>query len=245
MILIQFTGLSGSGKTTLAENVRQLLIEKKYKVEIIDGDVYRKTICKDLGFSKEDRCENVRRLFNVGRNFVVSDTIVLMSVINPYENLRNELRNHEFVRTVYLDCSIDNLIERDPKGLHLHGELLKVRSTQNRNLILDWTEDLYTGDLDQNGHQLRPHIVWFGEDVPALEEAIDITETADYFTVIGTSLQVYPAAGLISYTPSVIPVFYIDPNPISIPNLRNKVEVIAEVASKGVAALRDRLKSGL
>lgn len=118
MILIQFTGLSGSGKTTLAENVRQLLIEKKYKVEIIDGDVYRKTICKDLGFSKEDRCENVRRLFNVGRNFVVSDTIVLMSVINPYENLRNELRNHEFVRTVYLDCSIDNLIERDPKGLY-------------------------------------------------------------------------------------------------------------------------------
>ncbi|WP_291285558.1 adenylyl-sulfate kinase [Flavobacterium sp.] len=118
MILIQFTGLSGSGKTTLAENVRQLLVEKNYKVEIIDGDVYRKTICKDLGFSKEDRCENVRRLFNVGRNFVVSDTIVLMSVINPYENLRNELRNHQFVRTVYLDCSINNLIKRDPKGLY-------------------------------------------------------------------------------------------------------------------------------
>lgn len=143
--------------------------------------------------------------------------------------------------------NVDNLHERagSSKVLHLHGELLKVRSTQNRNLILDWTEDLYTGDLDQNGHQLRPHIVWFGEDVPALEEAIDITETADYFAVIGTSLQVYPAAGLISYTPSVIPVFYIDPNPISIPNLRNKVEVITEVASKGVAALRDRLKSGL
>jgi len=118
MILIQFTGLSGSGKTTLAENVRQLLIEKSYKVEIIDGDVYRKTICKDLGFSKEDRCENVRRLFNVGRNFISANTIVLMSVINPYENLRNELRNHEFVRTVFLDCSIDNLIQRDPKGLY-------------------------------------------------------------------------------------------------------------------------------
>ncbi|RKR11346.1 adenylylsulfate kinase [Flavobacterium sp. 90] len=118
MILIQFTGLSGSGKTTLAENVRQLLIEKSYKVEIIDGDVYRKTICKDLGFSKEDRCENVRRLFNVGQNFISEDTIVLMSVINPYESLRNELRTHEFVRTVFLDCSIDNLIERDPKGLY-------------------------------------------------------------------------------------------------------------------------------
>jgi len=118
MILIQFTGLSGSGKTTLAENVRHLLIEKGYKVEIIDGDVYRKTICNDLGFSKEDRCENVRRLFNLGRNFISEDTIVLMSVINPYENLRNELRSHEFVRTVFLDCSINNLIKRDPKGLY-------------------------------------------------------------------------------------------------------------------------------
>ena len=118
MILIQFTGLSGSGKTTLAENVRHLLIENGYKVEIVDGDAYRKTICKDLGFSKDDRCENVRRLFNVGRDFVVADTIVLMSVINPYENLRNELRNHEFVRTVFLDCSINNLIKRDPKGLY-------------------------------------------------------------------------------------------------------------------------------
>jgi adenylylsulfate kinase len=118
MLLIQFTGLSGSGKTTLAQNVRDLLIENNYKVEIIDGDVYRKTICKDLGFSKEDRCENVRRLFNVGRNFVEENTIVLMSVINPYEDIRNELRNHEFVRTVFLDRSVDNLIERDPKGLY-------------------------------------------------------------------------------------------------------------------------------
>jgi adenylylsulfate kinase len=118
MILIQFTGLSGSGKTTLAQNVRHLLIEKKYKVEIVDGDVYRKTICKDLGFSKADRYENIRRLFYVAQNFVSEDTIVLMSVINPYENLRDELRAHQFVRTVYLDCAVDNLIKRDPKGLY-------------------------------------------------------------------------------------------------------------------------------
>lgn len=118
MILIQFTGLSGSGKTTLAQNVRHLLIENGYKAEIVDGDVYRKTVCKDLGFSKEDRCENVRRLFNIGKNFVEENTIVLMSVINPYENLRNELRSNEFVRTIFLDCSIDNLIKRDPKGLY-------------------------------------------------------------------------------------------------------------------------------
>lgn len=139
--------------------------------------------------------------------------------------------------------NVDDLHERagSTNVLHLHGELLKVRSTQNKNLILDWTEDLLTGDLDANGHQLRPHIVWFGEEVPALEEAIDITEAADYFAVIGTSLQVYPAAGLISYTPSTTPVFYIDPKPISIPNLRNKVETIAKFASEGVADLRKKL----
>lgn len=143
--------------------------------------------------------------------------------------------------------NVDDLHERagSTKVLHLHGELLKVRSTQNRNSILDWTEDLHTGDLDKNGHQLRPHIVWFGEDVPALEEAIAIVEQADYFAVIGTSLQVYPAAGLISYTYSVTPVFYIDPKPIAIPNIQNKVEVIAKVASEGVSELRERLKSGL
>ncbi|OCB69958.1 adenylyl-sulfate kinase [Flavobacterium piscis] len=118
MILIQFTGLSGSGKTTLAQNVRHLLADKSYSVEIVDGDVYRKTICSDLGFSREDRYENIRRLFQVGQNFVKENTIVLMSVINPYENLRNELRTYEFVRTVYLDCSIANLIKRDPKGLY-------------------------------------------------------------------------------------------------------------------------------
>lgn len=118
MILIQFTGLSGSGKTTLAENVSAMLLENGYEVKIVDGDVYRKTVCKDLGFSKEDRYENVRRLFNISRDFVASNYIVLMSVINPFEDLRNEIGQHEFVKTVFLDCSIDALINRDPKGLY-------------------------------------------------------------------------------------------------------------------------------
>ena len=141
--------------------------------------------------------------------------------------------------------NVDDLHERagSTKVLHLHGELLKVRSTKNKNHILDWSNDLFTGDFDESGHQLRPHIVWFGEDVPALEEAIAITETADYFAVIGTSLQVYPAAGLISYTYSITPVFYIDPKPIAIPNIQNKVEVIAKPASEGVAIMRDLLKT--
>ncbi|WDF58756.1 NAD-dependent deacylase [Flavobacterium sp. KACC 22758] len=139
--------------------------------------------------------------------------------------------------------NVDDLHERagSTKVLHLHGELLKVRSTRNPELILDWQDDLFTGDFDENGHQLRPHIVWFGEMVPALEQAIPIVENADYFAVIGTSLQVYPAAGLISYTYSITPVFYIDPKPISIPNIQNKVEVIAKTATEGVAEMRIKL----
>jgi len=139
--------------------------------------------------------------------------------------------------------NVDDLHERagSTKVLHLHGELLKVRSTRNPELILDWQDDLFTGDFDENGHQLRPHIVWFGEMVPALEQAIPIVENAYYFAVIGTSLQVYPAAGLISYTYSITPVFYIDPKPISIPNIQNKVEVIAKTATEGVAEMRIKL----
>ncbi|RXM46761.1 NAD-dependent deacylase [Flavobacterium sp. YO64] len=152
-----------------------------------------------------------------------------------------ELENHFDVYIV--TQNVDDLHERagSSKVLHLHGELLKVRSTKNRELILDWTNDLFTGDLDKNGHQLRPHIVWFGEEVPALEEAISIVEEADYLAVIGTSLQVYPAAGLISYTYSITPVFYIDPKPISIPNIQNKVEVIAKTATEGVSEMRKKL----
>ncbi|NDP23145.1 MAG: NAD-dependent deacylase [Paludibacter sp.] len=139
--------------------------------------------------------------------------------------------------------NVDDLHERagSKNVLHLHGELLKVRSNANPNYILDWTEDLNFGDLDNNKNQLRPHIVWFGEEVPALEEAINITETADYFAVIGTSLQVYPAAGLIDFTNSKIPIYYIDPKPIKIPNLRNSLHVIPEVASEGMKLLQKTL----
>ncbi|MET0759389.1 MAG: NAD-dependent deacylase [Flavobacterium sp.] len=139
--------------------------------------------------------------------------------------------------------NVDNLHEKAGSSnvLHLHGELLKVRSTQNENYILDWQNDLNFGDLDDKGNQLRPHIVWFGEEVPALEEALNLTQQADIFAVIGTSLQVYPAAGLIEYTNPEIPVFYIDPKPIKIPNLRNRLEVISEVASEGMKILKKKL----
>ena len=141
--------------------------------------------------------------------------------------------------------NVDDLHERagSTNVLHLHGELLKVRSTVNPNYILDWTEDLNFGDCDKNKQQLRPHIVWFGEEVPALEEAVELTEVADYFAVIGTSLQVYPAAGLIDFTRATTPIFYIDPKPITIPNLRNPLQVIPEIASVGIQELQKVLTS--
>jgi NAD-dependent deacetylase len=139
--------------------------------------------------------------------------------------------------------NVDNLHEKAGSSnvLHLHGELLKVRSPKNYNYILDWETDLNSGDVDDKGHQLRPHIVWFGEEVPALEQAVSIVERADILVVIGTSLQVYPAAGLIEFANSEIPIYYIDPKPASMPNLWNPVEIISMNATDGVAVLQQRL----
>jgi NAD-dependent deacetylase len=138
--------------------------------------------------------------------------------------------------------NIDNLHERagSTSVLHLHGELMKARSTVDPSLVytLDHWE-IKIGDKCEKGSQLRPHIVWFGEEVPAMEEAVSITETADILCVIGTSLNVYPAAGLIHYAPADIPVFLIDPNPPEA--LPKRVKVIAMGAGEGVAVLRKRL----
>ncbi|RTY95274.1 NAD-dependent deacylase [Flavobacterium sp. GT3R68] len=139
--------------------------------------------------------------------------------------------------------NVDNLHEKagSTKVLHLHGELLKIRSTKDENYILDWHDDLILGDFDNNNHQMRPHIVWFGEEVPALEQALELTKQADIFAVIGTSLQVYPAAGLVQYTHPDTPVFYIDPKPVQIHNLPNLLDVIPEVASEGMKILKKKL----
>lgn len=139
--------------------------------------------------------------------------------------------------------NVDNLHEQAGSSnvLHLHGELFKVRSTKSESYVLDWKTDLNLGDVDTNGNQLRPHIVWFGEAVPALDEAIEITQTADFLAVIGTSLQVYPAAGLLHYAKSNVPVFYIDPKPATIYDLQNPLEIIPMNATDGVPFLRQKL----
>ena len=137
--------------------------------------------------------------------------------------------------------NVDDLHERagSSQVTHLHGELFKVRSTFDEDLILDWKDDLNLGDFCEHNSQLRPHVVWFGEQVPMLEVAVSLVEKADLLIIVGTSMQVYPAARLMHYAPEHTPVYFIDPNP-SI-NSSDKIEVIAEKASVGVVELVDRL----
>ena len=118
-MLLQFTGLSGAGKTTIANQVRQHLIELQYKVEILDGDEYRKTLCRDLGFSREDRRENNRRLGMLGIILLRNDILTIISTINPYEADRQELRNSsDKVFTIFIRCDFNTLVKRDGKGLY-------------------------------------------------------------------------------------------------------------------------------
>ena len=137
--------------------------------------------------------------------------------------------------------NVDDLHERagSSQVTHLHGELFKVRSTFDEDLILDWKDDLNLGDFCEHNSQLRPHVVWFGEQVPMLEVAVSLVEKADLLIIVGTSMQVYPAASLMHYAPEHTPVYFIDPNP-SI-NSSDKIEVIAEKASVGLVKLVDRL----
>jgi len=131
--------------------------------------------------------------------------------------------------------NVDDLHERagSKNVIHLHGQLLKVRSQYDQNLILDWSKNLNIGDFCKYNTQLRPHIVWFGEDVPMMETAIKTVEQADILVIIGTSMQVYPAAGLVEYVSAEIPIYFIDPIP-SIASRKN-LTVFSEKATTGVA----------
>ncbi len=142
--------------------------------------------------------------------------------------------------------NIDNLHEKagSSRVLHLHGELLKVKSTVDENVILDWTEDLKLGDLDPHGNQLRPHVVWFGEMVPMLQPAMQITRQADVLLIIGTSMQVYPAASLVHYVSSQTPIYFIDPRPNVRASDFENLTVLSENAASGVPRLVETLISG-
>lgn len=139
--------------------------------------------------------------------------------------------------------NIDNLHERagSKKVLHLHGEITKSRSTSNPSLIYEIKgAELKLGDKCEKGSQLRPHIVWFGEMVPEMDMAYVIAEQADVFMVVGTSMAVYPAAGLIDYIPDGIPKYLIDPSDVKINGIDN-LFIIKEKASTGLTTLVNEL----
>ena len=120
----------------------------------------------------------------------------------------------EYFEVHIITQNVDDLHERGGSSriIHLHGELKKARPIDSESEIIVWEKDLNLGDLNSKGVQLRPHIVWFGEMVPEMDQAVKIAETADIFLVIGTSMQVYPAASLIQFIPDHCEVFVIDPN---------------------------------
>lgn len=141
--------------------------------------------------------------------------------------------------------NVDDLHERagSTDVVHLHGELMKVRSTRNPALIYDLTPDkieINLGDKAEDGAQLRPHIVWFGEAVPMIEAAVSIVQQADVLVIIGTSLNVYPAAGLLNCASAGTPVYLIDPNEVKA--TQSDIHFIRKGASEGVRELRELLR---
>lgn len=148
--------------------------------------------------------------------------------------------------------NVDNLHERagSTNVIHLHGELTKVTSSRQPNNpkyikeLAPENFEVKIGDLADDGSQLRPFIVWFGESVPMIETAIDYVEKADIFVIIGTSMNVYPAAGLLNYVNPSVPVYLIDPNSVNITSGR-KIHVISKGASAGMEELRKILLNKL
>lgn len=140
--------------------------------------------------------------------------------------------------------NIDDLHERagSTRIIHLHGQIFLMRSVNDDNTIFPIKGDIHLGDVAEDGSQLRPHIVWFGEAVPMMEKAASVMNDCDYFVVVGTSLQVYPAASLLQYAPPYLPKFIIDKKIPDISNSPN-LTLIEKTATEGVAELRKLLIS--
>jgi NAD-dependent deacetylase len=167
--------------------------------------------------------------------------------VQPNKGHKSLAKLDKYFNVNIITQNVDNLHEQagSKNVLHLHGELLKVRSVADERMVLDWKEDLNLGDLDKNGNQLRPHIVWFGEMVPMLEPAIEITAGADILIIIGTSMQVYPAASLVNYVARGTPIYFIDPKPsVTTADFEN-LTIIPETASIGVVQLVSELIKSL
>jgi NAD-dependent deacetylase len=143
---------------------------------------------------------------------------------------------------VIITQNVDDLHERAGSShvIHLHGELLKARSSSNRNMICNWEKDIYIGDTSDDGSQLRPHIVWFGEEVPLMEMACQYCLKADILIVIGTSMQVYPAAGLMQFASPEAEIYFVDPKPNISLNTKN-IKLVSKKATEAVEDLKKYL----
>ncbi|MCR5193218.1 MAG: NAD-dependent deacylase [Bacteroidales bacterium] len=164
-----------------------------------------------------------------------------LATVEPNEGHRQLVRLEECFDVQIVTQNVDNLHERAGSSnvLHLHGELTKARSERDGNLITDiGYNDILLGDKASDGAQLRPHIVWFGEAVPNIEIAASMCEKCDYFIVVGTSMNVYPAAGLIHYVPRSAPCWLVDPKAVAI---SRNITVVQEKAGTGVKKVVDQL----
>lgn len=179
--------------------------------------------------------ETVLRFYNERRR--------QLETVNPNAGHRALYELETSFRVHIVTQNVDNLHERagSTDVLHLHGELTKARSTADENLIYKiGTKEIELGDTCERGSQLRPHIVWFGEDVPAIMDAAKIVELADILIVVGTSLSVYPAAGLVHYAGDACRCFLVDPHLSPTTDL-TAFEVLEETAAQGLPILVDRL----
>ena len=186
------------------------------------------------GFRKNP--ELVLRFYNERRKQLLT--------VKPNEGHLGLVELEKYFDVQIITQNVDNLHEQagSTKVLHLHGELMKSRSAGPGAEVYDIHPEkieLNLGDKCPKGYQLRPHIVWFGEAVPEFERAITMTEKADIFVIIGTSMQVYPAAGLIHYVPAGVPVYLIDPNEVSVNSMN--IVLIKKGASEGVEDLKKRI----
>jgi NAD-dependent protein deacetylase/lipoamidase len=190
-------------------------------------------VASPIGFAKDP--ELVLDFYNQRRRQLLE--VAPNSAHRALAGLENEYE------VTIITQNVDDLHERagSTRVVHLHGELLKVRSTFDESLIMDWRADLNLGDRCEHNSQLRPHIVWFGEAVPMMDKAIELVQTADIIAIVGTSMQVYPAAGLIDYAPQHSHIYFVDPNP-SI-STSERITVFAEKATVGVPKVIQKINS--
>lgn len=209
------------------------------------------------GISKESGIDTFRDSDGLWENHRIEDVATKRGwqvnrtrVLDFYNARRAQLKSvnpnpaHEYLAQLEKDYdvvvvtqNVDDLHERggSKNVIHLHGELMKARSSKNPKLVYDCFDDILEGHKAEDGSQIRPHIVWFGEEVPEMENAVKEVLTADILVIIGTSMQVYPAAGIINYVKHGTPIIYIDPSDYE--DRPDYVEHIKASAVEGVKKL--------